>query len=117
MVAALTVERGVELLKKLLAEATPGPWAWNGESVVEEIYGRSWKITQTERGELTIFGTSDADVRLIVAAVNALPALLAVYDAAAVHLSLITYDQDPRTWSAAWLGAVEALAAAVAASR
>ena len=79
-------------LAALIAEATPGPWAWNGESVVEEFYGRSWEIIQGERGEITIFGCSDADAALIVASTNALPAALAIIRAAREHAELMTAE-------------------------
>lgn len=82
----------IAALREKLAEATPGPWtAWNGQghSGTCTIHspghmsvrnGRKVFECDDECGEREM--ESEADARLIVSAVNALPALLDVVEAA-----------------------------------
>ena len=64
----------LEDLKKLCDAATPGPW-----TVLDDTHGAGWinEPRMGYEGELPI-----DDVRLIVAARNALPKLIAVAEAA-----------------------------------
>ena len=68
----------IERLRKLLAEATPGPWrGWTGG-----IFG----ARDVDDGHVSMFGDDGAGNRaLTVAAVNHLGALLDVAEAAAGH--------------------------------
>lgn len=74
-------------LERLLAEATPGPWAFDSYSTVhsapriqeyefdESVEPDVCKMPRTGHGDLgTVQGAKDAE--LIVAAVNALPNLI-----------------------------------------
>jgi hypothetical protein len=70
-------------LRRLLAEATPRPWGRSSEN--DELVSASSR-THPDMNTVVCYGEGDqegiADAALIVAAVNALPALLAVVDAA-----------------------------------
>jgi hypothetical protein len=69
-------------LRQLLAEATPGPWHsreyTNGDTLVVEIGDAMFVLAQPNVRDVP----ASADAALIVAAVNALPALLAIAEAA-----------------------------------
>lgn len=88
-------------LTELIAAATPGPWKYAGN--YEEKYGADCIAAGITL--VTSYPTLDIDddqacknMRLIVAAVNALPKLLAALEAADVlrthlgHLNCQTYD-------------------------
>jgi hypothetical protein len=91
-------------LRRLLSEATPGPWKGNqtviwragnpqldediaankgsaGPIIASELHGKSAAWVGSTFGERPVRGANSA---LIVAAVNALPDLLAVVDAAGI---------------------------------
>jgi hypothetical protein len=97
-VKAAPVHRLVGQLRALLAKATPGPWeevcaASRKHVCILEVSGgtppggqysppRRWKIVGKTRPHAPT--DQDANAAIIVAAVNALPALLAIAEAAAV---------------------------------
>lgn len=95
---------GVERLRELLAEATGRPWR------VRTPGGFRWAqvIAGDAEDDPVAGGLNDDDAALIVAAVNALPSLLAVYDAAETVGQADAGDD-------AFALALAALAAAVAA--
>lgn len=76
-------------LRRLLAEGTPGPWqvstpetkAWGAEIATVET---DILVTRPDDDSLIEPGDSETDAALIVAAVNALPALLDVVEAAQI---------------------------------
>lgn len=68
-------------LRKLLAKATPGPWMLDEWSPSDYLDGIQVDARATgPRG--SVFWSDKQDARIIVAAVNALPALLDVVEAA-----------------------------------
>jgi hypothetical protein len=76
----------IEKLRELLAKATPGPWST--KQVNSKGYNATFKRPFWEMGGGPnkagvgfIFGDTDANAALIVAAVNALPQLLSELDA------------------------------------
>lgn len=71
-------DHGVESLRRLLASATPRPWTTEKPSLCGEVGIRSAQRTDG----VGIAWNGQADAALIVAAVNALPALLAAVEAA-----------------------------------
>ena len=76
--------RMTEELRRVLAAATPGPWHTELET---QARGKPWRVVASARSIICRVGRDDmpyvpADAELIAAAVNALPALLAVADAA-----------------------------------
>ncbi len=70
------VDGTVADLARLLTEATPGPWTWTGE----ERFG--WHFGREDSQDATGRAYSEADTALIVAAVNMLPDLIALHQAA-----------------------------------
>lgn len=82
-----------ETLRELLGNATPGPWEWVGHTLEQVKWSERWPevlmvkdlpehtYPELQSGELVV---SEADAALIVAAVNALPALLDVAEAGMV---------------------------------
>ena len=70
---------GLDELRATLAAGTPGPWTHGGDDDYA-IYGATEKFVAL---------VAPLDAALIVAAVNALPALLAVVDAAVPYLEAI----------------------------
>lgn len=86
-------------LERLLAEATPGRWSHRSKledgTPCCDVIGDSdddWSIVAT--GNPDLFDMRDADARLIAAAVNALPELIAAARErdAAVHGESVTVD-------------------------
>lgn len=78
----------VEALRKLLERATPGPWAYAKSSVdegraryIDNAAGKDVVYADGYGGDCYV-DMSVTDAALICAAVNALPELLAVYEAA-----------------------------------
>jgi len=65
-----------EELRRMLAEATPGPWHTGSMGSCDRIYSQDGDLI-AETWESTL-----EDAALITAAINALPALLAVAEAA-----------------------------------
>ncbi len=63
----------VEELRGLLAKATKGPWKAERHSVIDLSIAMSWLRRSPD---VTLGSGNDGDAHLIVAAVNALPALL-----------------------------------------
>jgi hypothetical protein len=70
-------------LVALMADATPGPWVWDGLAGNDrEVAGGA--ITNADgshcvaEADGNLFVGREADLRLMVAAVNALPALMAI---------------------------------------
>lgn len=70
----------LDRLKKIIAQATPGPWAVNQDGAEE------WWYSDTILGEGGAGGAlascTEGNAELIVTAINALPALLEVAEAA-----------------------------------
>ena len=70
----------LDRLKKIIAQATPGPWAVNQDGAEE------WWYSDTILGEGGAGGAlascTEGNAELIVTAINALPALIAVAEAA-----------------------------------
>ena len=69
-------------LVDLMAEATPGPWEWDGLAGNDrEVAGGAITTAAgshcVAEADGNLFVGRDADLRLMVAAVNALPALMA----------------------------------------
>ena len=96
----------IERLRALLAEATPGPWGLDSEfggsrglvigPLPENTEDPNW-TTETVAFEIE----RDADATLIAEAVNALPALLDVAEAARVYLACDGSGvRAPEPWSA-----------------
>ena len=72
-----TTPETVEELKRLLAEATPGPWSVRGLSVEAVANGGMMgTICQKWDSHTIPDATQDKNMELIVAAFNALPSLL-----------------------------------------
>ncbi len=78
-------------LRALLDASTPGPWAWDSDPVKGDPYGRvRYQVCAPGKTVTKIYYSSyeggptnaEADAKLIVAAVNALAALLDRCDAA-----------------------------------
>jgi hypothetical protein len=100
-------ETDVGALREALAAATPGPW-----EVPDSIHGDPY-ITERGRGFLRGGGIATCDrrddygrsnARLIVTAVNALPALLADLDAARERVREVESERDAaRTMREDWL--------------
>jgi hypothetical protein len=103
----------IERLRELLARATPGPWksqdhqhqadlmTWYSVEKANGMRGQVARVMSHVRGK--------ADAALIVAAVNALPALLDVCEAAqAFRVSGVPHHAWVRLWNA--LDALAALA-------
>jgi hypothetical protein len=68
-------------LKRLMGEATPGPWRVAGDARSPDIYGpKEWAVALGECAQNCgyIHWNNLADADLICAAVNALPELLAM---------------------------------------
>ena len=89
-------------LRALLAEATPGPWTESGRDVDHDrfvaegknpgdVAGLGCEIEGPPDGWLRGQFHRHADAALIVAAVNALPALFDVVEAAAETLPVLEY--------------------------
>ncbi len=95
-------------LRALLDAATPGPWR-------VEPNGKDWAWTYAR--DSMVAGSIPADAALIVAAVNALPALLAVLDAAIEAQEVVVYHNFgiPTGWVLAGEKEMDALRAALAA--
>lgn len=78
-----------ETLRRLLGEATKGPWE------AEDIVDQGWTVTAAEGALVAVLGTDDlecdaklkVDARLTAAAVTSLPALLDVAEAARKSLA------------------------------
>lgn len=116
---------GLDELRALLANATPGPWTnqgWDDAEGGSFVVGGGVPGSAKERGIVATLCTtrraeSEANAALIVAAVNALPALLAerelhlaVVDAAEKLIAGAIGDED--TWLNEWcamFNAVDAL--------
>ena len=77
----------VARLRALLAEATPGPWTAEERALYHVIFHREWPVA----GGLD---SDSADAALIAEARNALPALLAVAEAASDnhHTECLLHD-------------------------
>ena len=93
-------------LRRLLADATPGPWVHPDPS-----WDSVWVTT-----DRCIYASHDApearfDAALIVAAVNALPGLLDRLEAAD-RLATAARDASPWKPMTAWLGPLQAALAA-----
>ena len=67
-------------LRRLLSEGTPGPWAAGAETVQDSDHCAVASCWLTHEGDHK--DRSEQNARLIVAAINALPALLDVVEAA-----------------------------------
>ena len=85
----------LEELRCVLAAATPRPWHTELET---QARGKPWRVVASARSIICRVGRDDmpyvpADAALIAAAVNALPVLLAVADAAR-ELEAATIAQD-----------------------
>ena len=112
--ARVTPEIQAEL-RRLLDEATPGPWhAWDrgiGYEVHTEVEHNPIRCDPLNSGFRETFGGTDA--QLIVAAVNALPALLdaaAERDALAAKLDAaidVAHLDRQQAWSAETFGPAE----------
>jgi hypothetical protein len=87
-------------LRALLAEATPGPWRFGDAHPDELVVADS--MTLAGATTVVCYGEPDdegkADAALIAAAVNALPALLDVAEAARDYLA---HDRDTNALAAA----------------
>lgn len=79
----MVLEETVAELERLLAEATPGPWSWwtscSFRRLSSDATGKDGDVLHgsVQSDGLADITGSDADKALIVAAVNALPSLLA----------------------------------------
>jgi hypothetical protein len=89
----------IERLRALLAEATPGPWAWTETGgPFALVMGPDGDELVHVRMNLGLGSNPDRDAALIAAAVNALPALLDVAEAARDYLA---HDRDTNALAAA----------------
>jgi hypothetical protein len=88
-------------LRRLLAEATPGPWA----DVSKDSDGHSWSCGCCVLPE---------ESALIAAAVNALPQLLAIAEAAAAYIAAQqeSHGEDTKATIDTWARLARALAEA-----
>lgn len=93
----------LERLEKLLADATPGPWVCEGRGSLQMDGSRDyWEVHGPHDGErwAKVCSTcppahrNPQNLKLIAAAVNALPALLAVVEAARKLSGAATLSQD-----------------------
>jgi hypothetical protein len=85
----------IEELKQTLEAATPGPWTTAADP---SHYDSQSEIYRVEDGEFVAstggkWGTLEANARLIVAAVNNLPRLLKVVEAAEKALACPAEDE------------------------
>lgn len=87
-------------IRSLLAKATPGPWTQSGIDVLQ--------VHHTTR-DVWYLPRSEADTALTVAAINALPALLAVVEAAEVVNRQVWDGAEPKDAYAADCALSEAL--------
>ena len=76
----------IEDIKRLLAEATPGPWALHNETCVSS---GDTMTAQTCDDEPENTPQAEQNAALIVAAVNSLPALLADIEAAQKQITTL----------------------------
>ena len=94
-------------LRALLAEATPGPWQATEKRGKRDGYVRSGDRTLADMR----LRNGEADAALIVAAVNALPALLDVADAARRFVAMQDADDVTDEYAtAAYVGLVGTVA-------
>jgi hypothetical protein len=75
-----TTPETIAELKRLMAQATPGPWSVRGKSVEAVDNGMMGTICQKWDSHTIPDATQDTNMELIVAAFNSLPALLADID-------------------------------------
>lgn len=92
----------LDQLDKLRAEGTPGPWRPSGIPVGE------WQPVVGHSGHCSATGTSNADAALIVAAVNALPTLIAAIrerDERIERVRALADEWTPLTGQTTWRAA------------
>lgn len=77
----------IERLKELRANATPGPWSVGPNTIGPDVVVESNEYTGP---------VSDADARLIVEVINALPALLEAAEAAE-NMATVWYSGEEKT--------------------
>lgn len=90
-------------LRSLLAAATPGPWRWYWSQNRAFVESDTRTVVEVFDADPEVHGgiEHEADAALIVAAVNALPALIAVAEAAeefAFCNDGPCFDHETRTW-------------------